>query len=201
MANDGWVKLVKNITTFLPKDRKYTKVEAAVSYLVNQNNGKSISIRGYSRIWGWGHGTTERFIDLVQKRYASEPLNSNNIHTLDPQPGTKVVQKRDTNYKNKIKTKRKELIMPQWLDLNLWQEWKDHRNKIKAPMSEGAEKRCLNTLENLIKKGYSQEKIIGLAIEMGWRGLFEPKKDVKSTLPDTRPAYRYINEITKERGF
>ena len=69
----------------------------------------------------------------------------------------------------------KSLSYPPWLDLWLWQRYREHRVKIKKPMTEYAEQLNINKLELIMQvRGLSQQKIINNVIERGWQGIFPP---------------------------
>ena len=65
---------------------------------------------------------------------------------------------------------------PSWLDQKLWKDFKQHRQKLRKPMTLQAESRNIATLKRIIDKGWNQEQIVGRSIECGWVGLFEPKE-------------------------
>jgi len=70
--------------------------------------------------------------------------------------------------------------LPDWLNKDLWAEFKMHRQTIKAGMTELAEEKLLMKLERLIQDtGASQEDIIEQSIMNGWKGLFEVKEHGK----------------------
>jgi hypothetical protein len=75
--------------------------------------------------------------------------------------------------------KDKKVKYPAWLDMDLWKNFKEHRQKLRAPMTAEAERRNINKLEKLISSnGANQEFIIGQSIEKGWKGLFPVKEDI-----------------------
>ena len=94
--------------------------------------------------------------------------------------GSVVAPKKHKLNKNKevrSKNKEKDIQYPEWLDLNLWNDFKKHRKDFKSPMSKKAEILNINKLAKLIDRGFDQTEIINQTIERGWKGLFEPKKD------------------------
>lgn len=87
-------------------------------------------------------------------------------------------------------------LYPPWLDLNLWQEFKKHRTKIKAPMTEEAERRMIIKLQKMIgKNGDSptQDQILGQSIENGWKGIFPFKGEVN----EPKESSRYLTDEEK----
>ena len=69
---------------------------------------------------------------------------------------------------------KEPIIYPDWLNLQLWQEYKRHRARIKKPMTPFAEQLNINKLNKIMKQGYSQEKIMNNIIEKGWQGIYAP---------------------------
>lgn len=88
------------------------------------------------------------------------------------------------NVKNDNNVNKKEkndlLILPDWLDLKLWAEYKKHRQKLKAPMTDYAEKLALNKLEKFVSQGFSADEIIKQSIDSGWKGFFPLKNNIQN---------------------
>lgn len=104
-----------------------------------------------------------------------KPTSTSTSQLTNDQPATNQQLTTTKNEKN-IKNEKKDiLVMPDWLDLDLWESFVEHRKFIKAPMSIQAAKVNLASLEKLTSKGYSQAEIINLAIGNGWKGFYEPK--------------------------
>ena len=68
----------------------------------------------------------------------------------------------------------KKAQYPDWLDVDLWSEYVEHRKEIKRPMSERAERMALRKLKRLIDSGGDQNEILENAVMNGWQGLFMP---------------------------
>ena len=89
------VVIPKSILKLLPNGlRSFTEVEALVFLSINNANGKTISMRECSKIWGWPWSKTRRFICVNQKRTKSEPSNTNQISMFATPLEPKVNQKR-----------------------------------------------------------------------------------------------------------
>jgi len=85
----------------------------------------------------------------------------------------------NTNKKNNT-NKKLTNSHPDWLDKKLWAAFKEHRRKLRKPMTDYAEKLAIKKLEKIMNEtGCSQEQIINLAIEKGWQGLFPPFNNEK----------------------
>lgn len=81
---------------------------------------------------------------------------------------------------NKQKTEGGKLSLPEFLDKELWNEFRSHRIALKSKMTPYAERRLFKKLKDFLDDGYSPEQVIGQSIEKGWKGLFEPKEDTVS---------------------
>jgi len=99
----------------------------------------------------------------------------------------------DTDTDTDINTPLTPLFkIPDWIDKNTWRDFKEFRQKIKAPLTDKATKLLVSKLDNLRKSGNDPNRIIEQSIERGWRGVF-PIKDDNRTGKDE--AYPYANEL------
>ncbi len=55
----------KAATKLLPNDRAYTEVEALFCLALDHNNGKAVTMEGYSKLWGWTRKKTRLFLPRV----------------------------------------------------------------------------------------------------------------------------------------
>ena len=62
--------------------------------------------------------------------------------------------------------------VPEWLDKDLWEKFKDHRKSLKAKMTAHAEQLALKELDILRGAGEDPAAIIEKSIVCGWKGLF-----------------------------
>ena len=60
-----WIPIDKNFRYFMPLDKPYTRLEAMVSYTIDKDEGKKISIKGYSRIWQWSRNKVRKFLEEI----------------------------------------------------------------------------------------------------------------------------------------
>lgn len=65
--------------------------------------------------------------------------------------------------------------LPDWLPADRWEAFRTMRVKIKAPMTEEAERLAVLKLETLRATGHDPVAVINQSIEMSWRGLFPVK--------------------------
>lgn len=103
--------------------------------------------------------------------------------------------KENTKNINIKKEKQYNIILPECIDEKLWKEWKAYRKEIKKPLSESTEKKQINLLIDLHKKGNDISDIINQSILNGWQGLFEVKTS-KSKFDDD-----YTLEDLKKFGY
>lgn len=82
------------------------------------------------------------------------------------------------NVNNNEECKSKNnIILPDYLDLDIWKEYLDMRKKLKAPNTETALNRILKKLEVFEKQKMGNGTLaIENSIENGWKGVFEPKQ-------------------------
>jgi uncharacterized protein YdaU (DUF1376 family) len=66
------------------------------------------------------------------------------------------------------------LALPNWLPADAWADWHTYRNSRKGWTAK-ARQLSLNTLRQLHDSGHDARKVIDLAIERGWTGLFAPR--------------------------
>ena len=93
---------------------------------------------------------------------------------LDP-PGGGGGKGEGKDFNPDIKEEEK-IILPDWLEPTLWEQFKEHRRAIKPKPSPHAYKINLTTLISLKEKGHDPKEIIEASIANGWKGFFEPKR-------------------------
>lgn len=113
------------------------------------------------------------------------------IKTITKQYSNRLPQKTKDNIKTLLKTKeiikeknKKQTVKksrisvyPNWLNIKLWQQFKENRKKLRAPMTDRAEDLAIGKLEILISDGFVQDEIINQSIEYGWKGLFPVREN------------------------
>ncbi len=65
--------------------------------------------------------------------------------------------------------------LPPWLDPSVWNDFREHRKKIRKPMTPVAEKKILGELDRLRSLGQDPATILNRSIMNGWTGVFEIK--------------------------
>lgn len=71
------------------------------------------------------------------------------------------------------------LTLPAGVEEQRWAAFREHRKKLRKPMTAYAEQRALDTLVGLVGQGYDAAKLIDAAIERGWQ-TFYPRDDCRA---------------------
>lgn len=77
----------------------------------------------------------------------------------------------------KIREEKRQIKIPDWLNEELWKEFKKYRTQIKSPLTEHAEKLCIADLKKMIDLGHNQDDVINQTIMSGKWKSFYPVKD------------------------
>ena len=107
---------------------------------------------------------------------------------LDKQTDKQATKRRQTGDKqtelpNKDKKDKKEkniITYPDWLDMNVWNEYKKYRQTGKNKFTPYAQKLAIKKLLKLKESGNDPNEVICRSMECGWTGLFELKENKKS---------------------
>ena len=163
-------------------DRIGVSIEYPEKTAKNQNQKGQIAVQIMDRTW------TEkgqiRIIDNKQLDLAMDRKRTDNGQIMDRSRSTTI----ETN--TKTDTKEKDIVYPDWLNKDLWKEYKKYRTKIKSPLTDHAEKLSLTALEGLIKDGNDQTEVINKTILYGkWTSFYAVKNpsqptSVRTTTPD-----------------
>lgn len=73
-----------------------------------------------------------------------------------------------------------EIVLPDWLPNEVWEEFKQHRKQLKKPMSDLAQKKSIKQLEKMRSEGQDVVEVIEASIANGWQGLFNIKSQGES---------------------
>jgi len=83
----------------------------------------------------------------------------------------------DKTLEGKNKKRKKKFEFPDWVDKDMWFEFKKYRKEINAPVTTTGEKLLLADLKKLVDSGENQTGVINQSIKSGkWKGLFAVKK-------------------------
>lgn len=115
-------------------------------------------------------------ITICNYNYYQDPENyenhteTGNEATIEPQSSHTINKKE----KKEKKENNKEIIYPEWLDISLWNDFKDHRKKLRKPLTLKAEDILLTKLGALKEQGHEPRNLLITAIERGWQSVFAP---------------------------
>jgi len=104
------------------------------------------------------NGEQQNELQMNSKRTASEQQ----VNTINKE-------------KKEKKANKAPLSLPDWIEPGLWKDFKDHRNKLRKPMTQKAEEILIKKIESLKDAGHNPKHLIITAIERGWQTVFEPK--------------------------
>jgi len=71
-----------------------------------------------------------------------------------------------------LKPKATATLLPEWLDENVWSDFKSHRVAAKSKMTANAEALAIGELSKLKAQGHDPTEVIKQSIMRGWKGLF-----------------------------
>lgn len=91
MKHGRWVPVSKNFTSYLPKDRPYSKVEAGFSLQLDFDNENPVTVAGYADLWGW----SRKKVRLFFKQMGIEIIYPEDTRKKQNQKGQIGVQIRD----------------------------------------------------------------------------------------------------------
>jgi hypothetical protein len=60
-----WAPIAKSAVEFLPKDRKFTMLEALFSLQLDHNNGRDVTVSGMAKRWQWGRKKVRNFLKKI----------------------------------------------------------------------------------------------------------------------------------------
>lgn len=89
---------------------------------------------------------------------------------------------------------------PNWLDMEAWSEYKQHRCEIRKPLTPLAEKKAINKLAEIVDQCQaSQQQVIDQTIMNGWVGLFPVRSNNYGTSNQVlRPAFNSAQSAIQE---
>jgi hypothetical protein len=100
-----------------------------------------------------------------------------------------------TQGERKGKERNKEgdmFALPDWIPQGLWDEWYAWRAKRKLPISVRLKNQHVEKLQELKSRGHPPEKVLEMALERGWQGLFEPREAFNGKQARTDTAFEII---------
>ena len=85
------------------------------------------------------------------------------------------------NKEKKVKKEKKVNNYPDWLDLEIWKEYKNYRQSGKGKFTPYAQGLAIDKLDKLRQEGNDPTEVIKRSIECGWSGLFPLKENSQKT--------------------
>ena len=79
------------------------------------------------------------------------------------------------NVKNDKKTTKADFVLPEWIDKDVWVEYKKYRQNGKGKFTPYAQELAIKKLEKLMAAGNDPNEVINQSVENGWSGLFPLK--------------------------
>jgi hypothetical protein len=129
-------------------------------------------------------------------------VNESSNESLTPNP----TQPNPTQPKNNIKRKiKKEKVCEKpdglfFVSDEQWNDWVQHRNEIKKPLTPLAVKQLTTKLTQFYKQGYDCNDLISTSITNGWQGIFEPKLQ-KTSVAKSFAQIRHEKEMNALKEF
>ena len=130
--------------------------------------------------------TKANFNSIIKLSYVNsnsvKPINSNSVNTIDNFINNSIDKNIGLSPAKKSKSKAakktpEKIILPEWVNSEQWNDFKENRKSLRKPVTIRAEKLLINKLADL--SGQSPllaEQIINQTIENGWSGFFQLKQ-------------------------
>lgn len=151
-----------------------------------EREGRRIIRLDEHRAWGWQVVNYEKYRAIrseddrreanraAQERWRNRNKPPSAGVSRDKPPSAHAEGEVDTEAKNK--TAQARFALPEWVPKDSWQAWIEVRSKMRAPNTPRALELAVRKLEALRADGYSPQSVLDLAVERGWRALYEPKQ-------------------------
>lgn len=147
---------------------------------------------------GWRHSRADREICDYQSRaeanriigkLGGRPRKTQTVSERKPNGNPNVTLA--TSHKPLANTKEEASrpALPDWLPLDVWKDWSDHRGK---KFTKRAKTLALTRLEELHRQGHNLRACVDNSIESGWSKVFPPKDDQLKVAP--RPEHKPVKE-------
>jgi len=120
-----------------------------------------------------------QFTDRHKRRIESE-MSGKSDTIAEHEDAILNKSKKEKRIKN---NKKEEVIIPNWIPKEEFEEYKKMRQKIKKPMTDRAIELAIKKLETLKSEGYDPQQVLEQSILNSWQGLFPLKDDRKEYQP------------------
>ena len=123
----------------------------------------------------------------IEEQRVTRPLRNGHITRRDTDTDTDTdTEKNPPNPPKGERRQKAKPDLPSNIDSDLWQAYREHRRRLRAPMTDRAEQLALS---KLAKMDGSPNAIIEQSIERGWKGLF-PVDGEQQRKDSTRQAFQ-----------
>ncbi len=143
-------------------------IRTAQRYLINlkmieKSTSKSTSKYSVIKVCNYSFYNMEDFKN-TSKLTSSQPASNQQVTTYN----------NNNNNNNKKKNiKKKKIVLPEWVPVEAWKDYLEHRSKFKPPMTDRAKELLIMRVAKLADKGHSPEKLLNKSIEKGWKDVYE----------------------------
>lgn len=86
----------------------------------------------------------------------------------------------EENIVNNTKISKPKVNIPEWLPEDSLKDFKEHRAKLKKPLTDKAVELFITKLSGIKEKGFDPVECINKAIENGWLTVYEPKDQMNN---------------------
>lgn len=187
------IEHIKAGIAVLEKEDKYSRTP--------DEDGKRIELIDDHRAWGWHIINHEKYKNTrdadtirAQTRERVRRHREKKRGVTDGNAKKRHIDK-DININTNKKTKSNPFVLPEGFDSDVWQAFIDHRNKLKAPMTDRAKTLLINKATRL--NGDNNE-ILNQSIENGWKGVFDIKEEANNGQKDTRSRTKRVSDKLDE---
>ncbi|NIA31763.1 MAG: hypothetical protein GWP06_17870 [Actinobacteria bacterium] len=150
MKHGNWIPISKGFLKHLPKDRAFTKLEAAFSLQMDYDSKNAVTITGYANLWRWSRKKVRTFFNTIGVNIIY-PENTKNKQN---QKGQISIQIRDRSGEKKGQIN--------FIDNKEIQDQKDRCNEKKEQIRDRSGSTTRETRETKDKNLCPQENIVDL---------------------------------------
>ena len=126
--------------------------------------------------------------DVFPHKYGFPHLRSSTLTEMH----TYIKEKENIKEKESAPPK-KEFVLPETVDPNVWAEFEQHRREIRKPLTKLSRTKASNLLKVLTPK--EQQEVLDISITSGWTGLFPNK--IKQQQSGARQSYDKFGGFSK----
>ena len=107
-------------------------------------------------------------------------------------------------YRQGLRDGRKAKVryeIPDWIDPEAFLDYKEMRRLKKSPITDGVDKRLVGSLRKFREQGYDPDKLLNLATDCSWKGIFLPKENIQDFMLKTKEPKRKARlEVKNKTG-